>query len=195
MGGSGLYVDVICNGLDEMPKISSKIRNDIKELHKKKGINFLLSELKEKDPIFYEQVDKKNPHRIMRALEVIYSSNKPFSSFRKREVKKRNYNIIKVGLHVQDRKNLYNKINTRVDTMIKKGLIKEVESLKKYKSKNALQTVGYKEIFEYFEDKHTLEEAIDKIKQNTRRFAKSKSHGLIEIKILLIFLHLKSRIL
>ena len=172
VGGSGLYVDVICNGLDEMPKISSKIRNDIKELHKKKGINFLLSELKEKDPIFYEQVDKKNPHRIMRALEVIYSSNKPFSSFRKREVKKRNYNIIKVGLHVQDRKNLYNKINTRVDTMIKKGLIKEVKSLKKYRSKNALQTVGYKEIFEYFEDKHTLEEAIDKIKQNTRRFAK-----------------------
>ena len=81
----------------------------------------------------------KKPHRIMRALEVIYSSNKPFSSFRKREVKKRNYNIIKVGLHVQDRKNLYNKINTRVDTMIKKGLIKEVESLKKYKSKNAFK--------------------------------------------------------
>ena len=138
----------------------------------------------------------KKPSQNNEKLEVIYSSNKPFSSFRKREVKKRNFNIIKVGLHVEDRKNLYNKINTRVDTMIKKGLIKEVESLKKYRSKNALQTVGYKEIFEYFEDKHTLEEAIDKIKQNTRRFTKERQlHGLIEIKILLIFLHVKSMIL
>ena len=172
VGGSGLYIDAICDGLDEMPKISSKIRDGIKQLYKNKGINFLLSELKEKDPIFYEQVDKRNPHRLMRALEVIYSANKPFSSFRKRKVKKRNFNIIKVGLQIEDRNNLYNKINTRVDQMIKKGLIEEVESLKKYRNKNALQTVGYKEIFEYFEGKHTLEEAIDKIKQNTRRFAK-----------------------
>jgi len=172
VGGSGLYIDAICYGLDEMPKISSRIRDEIRQLYKNKGINFLLSELKEKDPIFYEQVDKRNPHRLMRALEVIYSANKPFSSFRKRKVKKRNFNIVKVGLQIGDRNNLYNKINTRVDYMIKKGLIEEVESLKKHRNKNALQTVGYKEIFEYFDGKHTLEEAIDKIKQNTRRFAK-----------------------
>lgn len=172
VGGSGLYIDAICYGLDEMPKISSTIRDRIRQLYKNKGINFLLSELKEKDPIFYEQVDKRNPHRLMRALEVIYSANKPFSSFRKRKVKKRNFNIVKVGLQISDRNNLYNKINTRVDYMIKKGLIEEVESLKKHRNKNALQTVGYKEIFEYFDGKHTLEEAIDKIKQNTRRFAK-----------------------
>ena len=172
VGGSGLYIDAICYGLDEMPKISSRIRDGIIQLYKNKGINFLLSELKEKDPIFYEQVDKRNPHRLMRALEVIYSANKPFSSFRKRKVKKRNFNIVKVGLQIGDRNNLYNKINTRVDYMIKKGLIEEVESLKKHRNKNALQTVGYKEIFEYFDGKHTLEEAIDKIKQNTRRFAK-----------------------
>ena len=172
VGGSGLYIDAICCGLDEMPKISSRIRDEIRQLYKNKGINFLLSELKEKDPIFYEQVDKRNPHRLMRALEVIYSANKPFSSFRKRKVKKRNFNIVKVGLQIGDRNNLYNKINTRVDYMIKKGLIEEVESLKKHRNKNALQTVGYKEIFEYFDGKHTLEEAIDKIKQNTRRFAK-----------------------
>ena len=172
VGGSGLYIDAICYGLDEMPKISSRIRDGIRQLYKNKGINFLLSELKEKDPIFYEQVDKRNPHRLMRALEVIYSANKPFSSFRKRKVKKRNFNIVKVGLQIGDRNNLYNKINTRVDYMIKKGLIEEVESLKKHRNKNALQTVGYKEIFEYFDGKHTLEEAIDKIKQNTRRFAK-----------------------
>ena len=172
VGGSGLYIDAICYGLDEMPKISSRNRDEIRQLYKNKGINFLLSELKEKDPIFYEQVDKRNPHRLMRALEVIYSANKPFSSFRKRKVKKRNFNIVKVGLQIGDRNNLYNKINTRVDYMIKKGLIEEVESLKKHRNKNALQTVGYKEIFEYFDGKHTLEEAIDKIKQNTRRFAK-----------------------
>jgi len=172
VGGSGLYIDAICYGLDEMPKISSRIRDGIRQLYKNKGINFLLSELKEKDPIFYEQVDKRNPQRLMRALEVIYSANKPFSSFRKRKVKKRNFNIVKVGLQIGDRNNLYNKINTRVDYMIKKGLIEEVESLKKHRNKNALQTVGYKEIFEYFDGKHTLEEAIDKIKQNTRRFAK-----------------------
>ena len=172
VGGSGLYIDAICYGLDEMPKISSRNRDEIRQLYKNKGINFLLSELKEKDPIFYEQVDKRNPQRLMRALEVIYSANKPFSSFRKRKVKKRNFNIVKVGLQIGDRNNLYNKINTRVDYMIKKGLIEEVESLKKHRNKNALQTVGYKEIFEYFDGKHTLEEAIDKIKQNTRRFAK-----------------------
>lgn len=172
VGGSGLYINAICDGLDEMPKISSKIRNEIKQQYKNNGINFLLNELKEKDPVFYVQVDKKNPHRLMRALEVIYSANKPFSSFRKRKVKKRNFNIIKVGLQIGDRNILYNKINDRVDIMIKKGLIEEVESLKKYRSKNALQTVGYKEIFEYFENKHTLEEAVNKIKLNSRRFAK-----------------------
>ena len=154
-----------------MPEISDNIREKVIEMYQQKGVEFLQKEVKEKDPVFYNEVDKNNPQRLMRALEVIYSTNKTFSSFRKGTNKKRNFKIIKIGLHT-DRKILYNRINSRVELMINNGLLKEVESLIPYKNKNSLKTVGYKELFQYFEGIYTLTEAVEKIKQNTRRFAK-----------------------
>ena len=171
VGGSGLYIDSICKGFDKMPDISAYIREKVIEMYHEKGVEFLQKEVKEKDPVFYNEVDKNNPQRLMRALEVIYSTNKTFSSFRKRTNKKRNFKIIKIGLHT-DREILYNRINSRVELMINNGLLKEVESLIPYKNKNSLKTVGYKELFQYFEGIYTLTEAVEKIKQNTRRFAK-----------------------
>ncbi len=171
VGGSGLYIDSICIGLDKMPDISSKMRKKVINIYNEKGIEFLRKEVESKDPIFYKEVDKKNPQRLMRALEIIYSTNKTFSSFKTKTSKKRNFNIIKVGLQIK-RELLYDRINNRVDEMISKGLLKEVESLLPYKYKNSLQTVGYKELFEYYDGVTTLTEAVDKIKQNTRRFAK-----------------------
>lgn len=171
VGGSGLYIDSICKGFDKMPDISAYIREKVIEMYQEKGVEFLQKEVKEKDPVFYNEVDKNNPQRLMRALEVIYSTNKTFSSFRKGTNKKRNFKIIKIGLHT-DRKILYNRINSRVELMINNGLLKEVESLIPYKNKNSLKTVGYKELFQYFEGIYTLTEAVEKIKQNTRRFAK-----------------------
>ena len=171
VGGSGLYINSICKGFDKMPDISACIREKIIEMYQEQGVEFLQKEVKEKDPVFYNEVDKNNPQRLMRALEVIYSTNKTFSSFRKGTNKKRNFKIIKIGLHT-DRKILYNRINSRVELMINNGLLKEVESLIPYKNKNSLKTVGYKELFQYFEGTYTLTEAVEKIKQNTRRFAK-----------------------
>ena len=171
VGGSGLYIDSICKGFDKMPDISAYIREKVIEMYQEKGVEFLQKEVKEKDPVFYNEVDKNNPQRLMRALEVIYSTNKTFSSFRKGTNKKRNFKIIKIGLHT-DRKILYNRINSRVELMINNGLLKEVESLIPYKNKNSLKTVGYKELFQYFEGIYTLTKAVEKIKQNTRRFAK-----------------------
>lgn len=171
VGGSGLYIDSICKGFDKMPEISAYIREKVIKMYQEKGVEFLQKEVKEKDPVFYNEVDKNNPQRLMRALEVIYSTNKTFSSFRKGTNKKRNFKIIKIGLHT-DRKILYNRINSRVELMINNGLLKEVESLIPYKNKNSLKTVGYKELFQYFEGIYTLTEAVEKIKQNTRRFAK-----------------------
>ena len=171
VGGSGLYIDAVCTGFDKMPKISTEMRKNVINIYNEKGIEFLQKEVKSKDPIYYSEVDKKNPQRLMRALEIIYSTNKTFSSYKTKIPKKRNFNIVKVGLQIQ-RNILYNRINNRVEEMISKGLLKEVESLKHYRQKNSLQTVGYKELFEYFEGFTTLTEAIDKIKQNTRRFAK-----------------------
>lgn len=171
VGGSGLYIDAICKGIDKMPEISSKMRKNIINIYNEKGIEFLQKEVKSKDPKYYCEVDKKNPQRLMRALEIIYSTNKTYSSYKTKIPKKRNFKIVKVGLQIQ-REILYDKINNRVEEMISKGLLKEVESLLRYRHKNSLQTVGYKELFDYFDGVITLKEAIDKIKQNTRRFAK-----------------------
>tara|TARA_B000000532_G_scaffold243833_3_gene241110 strand:- start:3042 stop:3950 length:909 start_codon:yes stop_codon:yes gene_type:complete len=171
VGGSGLYIDAVCKGLDKMPEISSEMRKNIIKIYNEKGIEFLQQELKLKDPIYFSEVDKNNPQRLMRALEIIYSTNKPFSNFKTKIPKKRNFNIVKVGLQIE-REILYDRINNRVEEMISNGLLNEVESLQIYRYKNSLQTVGYKELFDYFDGITTLTEAIDKIKQNTRRFAK-----------------------
>tara|TARA_B100000683_G_scaffold106518_1_gene104802 strand:- start:20863 stop:21756 length:894 start_codon:yes stop_codon:yes gene_type:complete len=171
VGGSGLYIDAVCKGFDKMPVISSEMRRNVINIYNEKGIEFLQKEVKLKDPKYYSEVDEKNPQRLMRALEIIYSTNKTFSSFKTKIPKKRNFNIVKVGLQIQ-RDILYERINNRVEEMISKGLVKEVESLQVYRHKNSLQTVGYKELFDYFDGVTSLTEAIEKIKQNTRRFAK-----------------------
>ena len=171
VGGSGLYIDAICKGFDKMPETPSEIREEVISLYKKNGIEFLQNEVQQKDPVFYNKVDINNPQRLLRALEVMYSTNKTFSSFRNKKDKKRNFKIIKIGLET-DRELLYNRINQRVDIMMENGLLQEVKSLTHFKNKNSLQTVGYKELFEHLEGKITLEESLNKIKQNSRRLAK-----------------------
>lgn len=171
VGGSGMYVDAVINGLDEFPEVKEGIRTDLKLLHTAKGIEALQELLKEKDPDYYEQVDIHNTQRVIRALEVCLSADKPFSFYRNQPKPKRNFETIKIGLQA-DRQIMYERINKRVDIMIQNGLVKEVESLLSRKHNNALITVGYRELFAYFEGTVTLERAIENIKTNTRRFAK-----------------------
>lgn len=170
-GGSGMYIDAVTKGFDELPPGDDHLRDELTSIHQDKGIEVLQQLLRELDPDYYEKVDLNNPQRMIRALEVCMSTGKPYSSFRKGEGKKRDFSIIKIGLN-SDREELYERINERVDKMMKKGLLKEVKSLLKYKKLNALQTVGYKELFDHLEGKATLEEAVEKLKQNTRNFAK-----------------------
>lgn len=171
VGGSGLFINAVCNGFDELPVASEETRARLNQLLSEKGIEHLQEKLKKADPEYYEEVDIHNPQRLIRALEVFETSGKPFSSFRTKIPKKRNFNIIKLAIS-PDRGKLYEQINLRVDQMLENGLLKEVEGLKEYRHLNALNTVGYSEIFEYFDGKLSEEESIYKIKQNTRRFAK-----------------------
>ena len=171
VGGSGLFINAVCNGFDELPVALEETRTRLNQLLSEKGIEHLQEKLKKADPEYYEEVDIKNPQRLIRALEVFETSGKPFSSFRTNIPKKRNFNIIKLAIS-PNRERLYEQINLRVDQMLENGLLKEVEGLKEYRHLNALNTVGYSEIFEYFDGRLSEEESIDKIKQNTRRFAK-----------------------
>jgi tRNA dimethylallyltransferase len=170
-GGSGLYIDAVCNGLDTFPEVDEKIKKELIAEYKNKGITFLQDELKKRDPVYFDIVDINNPQRLIRALAVIRESRKPFSSFRNKTSAKRDFKISHFSLEME-REKLYERINRRVDLMMEEKLLKEVENLIPYKNKNALQTVGYKELFSYFDGEISLEEAINKIKQNTRRFAK-----------------------
>ncbi|WP_299440531.1 tRNA (adenosine(37)-N6)-dimethylallyltransferase MiaA [uncultured Aquimarina sp.] len=171
VGGSGLYVDAVTKGFDSFPEISGDVREALKKKHEDEGIESLQQQLKTLDPIYYEKVDIHNTHRVMRALEVCISSGKPYSSFITKTPKKRPFNIIKIGI-TAERAIIYDRINQRVDIMIKEGLLEEVKGLYDHKSLNALNTVGYKEIFEYIEGNWDLDFAISEIKKNTRRFAK-----------------------
>ena len=171
VGGSGLYINAICEGFDNIPKPSEGVRQKLNDLYAQEGITVLQDTLKKADPVYYSQVDLNNPQRLIRALEVFETSGLPFSSYRNKELTSRPFNIIKVGLNTS-RAELYDRINRRVDLMMEKGLLKEVTGLLPYRNLNALNTVGYSELFEYLEGKVSLEEAVDKIKQNTRRFAK-----------------------
>jgi tRNA dimethylallyltransferase len=171
VGGSGLYIDAICKGFDELPEANPEIRNKIKELQETKGLQGLQELLKELDPVYYNKVDLQNPQRMSRALEVCLSTGKTYSGMREGKTKKRNFSIIKIGLNTS-REVLYERINQRVDKMIVDGLLNEVEKIQQYQHLNALQTVGYKELFDYLEKKTDLQTAIDLIKQNTRKFAK-----------------------
>jgi tRNA dimethylallyltransferase len=170
-GGSGLYIDAVCNGLDDQPEHDPEIRKQLNAEFKSSGISYLQAELLRLDPAYYEVVDLSNPHRLMRALEVCMMTGKPYSSFRKGRQQQRSFKVVKLGIQIS-REELISRINRRVDQMIADGLIEEAKANFPYRNKNALNTVGYKEIFEYLDGHCTLEEAIEKIKINTRRYAK-----------------------
>ena len=190
-GGSGLYMDSVVSGLDDFPKIDPVIREGLNKNFKSNGINYLQKKLKELDPKYYSIVDLNNHRRIIRALEVCISEKQPYSNFLN---KKNNTNnkFKTVNLSIEtNRVDLYKKINSRVDQMIKYGLVEEVNSLYKYKHLNPLNTVGYKEIFDFIDGKSTLIEAIDKIKQNTRRYAKRQLTWLKKRKLIWVNKNIK----
>ena len=171
VGGSGLYINTILYGLDEIPEISNDTRNLLYLDLELKGIKKLQDQLKLLDPVSHDAIDINNPRRLIRALEVSISTGKSYSSFLKKKKKKRGFNIIVLGIN-QDRSELYNKIDTRVDNMVESGLINEEKELYSLKSLKALNTIGYSEVFNYIENKYSLEECISEIKKNTRRYAK-----------------------
>jgi len=170
-GGSMMYIDVICNGIDNIPDIDPEIREHYKEILAKGDLDSLRFELKQVDPEYYKTVDLKNGKRIIRGLEVFAQTGKPFSSFRSSQKKQRDFEIVKIGLN-RERQELYERINKRVDIMMKNGLLQEAEKYYPYKELNALNTVGYKELFSYMDGEISLEKAIELIKRNTRRYAK-----------------------
>ena len=171
VGGSGLYVDAVLNGLDYFPEVDPKIREALLLKLEKEGIEVLQKQLKELDLETYKLIAIDNPHRIMRALEVCIGSGIPYSTFKNKPKKPRNFKSIKIGLNA-DREIIYNRINQRVDAMIDNGLIEEAKTLHAHKELNALQTVGYRELFSFFDGNFTKEFAISEIKKNSRRFAK-----------------------
>ena len=171
VGGSGLYIDTILYGIDKIPNVKESLRKELNMEFQNNGLKNLLAQLKKIDPNSYKNIDLNNHRRIIRALEVSISSKKPYSSFLTDSVKESNYNEIIIGLNC-DRDKLHSLINKRVDKMIQCGLIEEVEKLVKFKNLNALNTIGYKEIFDYLDNKISLEQSIEKIKTNSRRYAK-----------------------
>ena len=171
VGGSGLYINAVCKGFDELPEADPEVRAKINLLLEEKGIEGLQTLLKELDPNYYSKVDLQNPQRLSRALEVCLTAGLPYSTLREGKIKDRDFNIIRIGLNTS-REVLYERINLRVDEMMKNGLLEEVKNLMPYKHLNALQTVGYKELFDHLEDKTDLNSAVELIKQNTRKFAK-----------------------
>lgn len=170
-GGSGMYINAVCNGIDELPTIDQKLREDLIRKYEEEGIESLRLQLKILDPVSYEKIDLKNPKRILKALEVSIQTGKPYSSFLTQPKKQREFNIIKIGLQ-RDREELYERINIRVDQMVEEGLIEEAGTYYKDRHLNSLNTVGYKELFEYFDGKITQEKAIELIKRNSRHYAK-----------------------
>lgn len=171
VGGSGLYVKALCEGMDELPETSAELREKLKQRLATDGIESLFNELQQLDPVYAEVVDRHNPARVMRALEVCLASGRPYSEQRRGERAQRPFHIIKVGTDMP-RDILYERINRRVDMMVADGLVEEVRALIPKRHLNALQTVGYRELFDYFDGHSTLEEAIDLIKRNSRRYAK-----------------------
>jgi len=171
VGGSGLYVDAVTDGLNVFPKIEPSVRENLNWDLAQKGLRYLQTKLKELDPDYFEKVDTQNPQRVIRALEVSVGSGKPYSSFLNKPKNKRPFNVLTIGLKAE-REIIYSRINQRVDQMVNEGLLDEVKELIPFKELNALQTVGYKELFNYYDGEWTLDFAISEIKKNTRRFAK-----------------------
>ena len=171
VGGSGLFIDAVCNGLDSIPDISDEIRAKVTKMLEDGGIEALQKEVECVDMPYYQIVDKQNPRRLQRALEVYYQTGKPYSTFRQRNTAKRDFNIIKLAI-LWDRDKLIERINKRVDLMMQQGLLDEVKSVYPKRHLNSLNTVGYKELFDYLDGKCTSEQAVEQIKINTRQYAK-----------------------
>ena len=171
VGGSGLYVNAVIDGLDYFPKVESSIRETLNNDLETKGIAYLQNKLKTLDPISYNTISIDNPHRLIRALEICIGTGKPYASFLNKEKTKRPFTTITIGL-TASRETIYQRINQRVDVMMQQGLLDEVKQLLPHKKLNALNTVGYKELFNYLEGHNTLDFAVSEIKKNTRRFAK-----------------------
>lgn len=172
-GGSMMYIDAICKGIDDIPTVDNETRQMMMEKYEKEGLERLCAELKLLDPEYYSIVDLKNPKRVIHALEICYMTGKTYTSFRTGNRKQRPFDIIKIGL-CRDREELYDRINKRVDIMINDGLVNEVKSVYQYKDLNSLNTVGYKEIIQYLAGNCTLEFAIEKIKQNSRIYSRKQ---------------------
>lgn len=170
-GGSGMYINAVCDGIDDLPTIDQNLRTDLINQLEQEGIESLRMQLKILDPESYHRMDLKNPKRILKALEVSMQTGKPYSEFLSGSKKKRDFQIVKVGLQ-RDRNELYDRINIRVDQMVSEGLVDEARQFFKDRSLNSLNTVGYKELFEHFEGKISLEKAIELIKRNSRHYAK-----------------------
>ena len=170
-GGSGMFIKAITDGLDEMPEAPLVLREQLEDRAQKEGLATLVAELQQLDPVYYQEVDKQNHQRIVRALEVCLSTGKPFSSFRKSEKIQRPFRMLKICLN-RRREELYARIDARMDAMLTQGLVAEVQSLTAYRNHNALQTVGYKEVFEYLDDTYDYAEMIRLLKRNSRRYAK-----------------------
>ena len=170
-GGSGLFIDAVCNGLDSIPDISDEIRNKVMKMLDEGGLEALQKEVEKVDNDYFQIVDKQNPRRLQRALEVYYQTGKPYSTFRQRNTAKRDFDIIKLAI-LWDRDKLIERINKRVDLMMQQGLLDEVKSVYPKRHLNSLNTVGYKELFDYLDGKCTLEQAVEQIKINTRQYAK-----------------------
>lgn len=171
VGGSMMYIDAICNGMDEIPTVDAETRAYWQKQFSEFGLEFIQSELKKLDPLHYDQVDLQNPKRILHALEICTITGKPYSELRTGVRKPRSFNILKVGLN-RPRPDLYERINTRVEIMMREGLLQEAEQFYKFKKLNTLNTVGYKELYEYMDGNWTLDFAINMIKQDSRRYAK-----------------------
>lgn len=172
-GGSMMYIDAVCNGIDDIPTVDDQTRRTLKQRLAEEGLESLVEELRQRDPEHYETVDRKNPRRVVHALEICIMTGKTYTSFRKAEKKHRPFEIIKIGLN-RDREELYGRINRRVDEMMALGLLDEARGLARYREANALNTVGYKEIFAYIDGRWPLEEAVERIKGNTRRYARKQ---------------------
>lgn len=172
-GGSMMYIDAVCKGIDDIPTVDDETRRILMDRYEKVGLEQLNQELKVLDPEYYNIVDHKNPKRVIHALEICYMTGKPYSSFRTNQPKERPFEIIKIGLK-RDREELYERIHLRVDEMIRQGLIDEVKRVAEYRHTNALNTVGYKEIFNYLDGTWDLATAIEKIKQNTRIYSRKQ---------------------
>lgn len=172
-GGSMMYIDAVCNGIDDIPTVREDIREEMKRRYAEEGLEALCEDLKRLDPEHYAVVDKQNHRRVIHALEICYQTGTTYTSFRKQEKKQRPFQIVKIGLN-RDREELYQRINQRVDQMMEDGLLDEVRSLQDKRSNNALNTVGYKEMFTYLDGTWSLEEAVERMKGNTRRYARKQ---------------------